>query len=72
MVRLGQVVDCGYEAVVVSINGVGFRPFVYELARQMGLGGFVRNQSGSVLVEIEGEGQVLDSFVRAWPAERDR
>ena len=54
------------------VQGVGFRPFVYELARQMGLRGFVRNQSGSVLVEIEGEGQVLDSFVRAWPAERDR
>jgi len=36
------------------VQGVGFRPFVYGLASRLHLGGFVRNQTGNVLIEIEG------------------
>jgi hydrogenase maturation protein HypF len=35
---------------------VGFRPFVYGLARELGLAGFVINTSRGVTVEVEGEG----------------
>lgn len=36
------------------MQGVGFRPFVHGLATGLGLAGFVRNDSDSVFVEVEG------------------
>ena len=52
-------------AVVVRgiVQGVGFRPFVYNLAVRLGLRGFVKNQTGSVLIEIEGESPSLECFL---------
>ncbi|NEJ24596.1 carbamoyltransferase HypF [Rhizobium leguminosarum] len=38
-----------------AVQGVGFRPFAYRLARSMRLSGFVLNDSAGVLIEIEGE-----------------
>jgi hydrogenase maturation protein HypF len=46
------------------VQGVGFRPFVYNLATRLGLCGFVSNQSGSVRIEVEGEPPSLERFVR--------
>ncbi|THK33634.1 carbamoyltransferase HypF [Ensifer sp. MPMI2T] len=37
-----------------TVQGVGFRPFAYSLARTMGLSGFVLNDRTGVLIEIEG------------------
>jgi hydrogenase maturation protein HypF len=37
-----------------AVQGVGFRPFVYGLARRFGLGGFVRNDAHGVICEVEG------------------
>ncbi len=45
------------------VQGVGFRPFVHELARRHGLAGFVKNRAGSVVIEVEGSPARLDSFV---------
>ncbi len=43
------------------VQGVGFRPFVYNLARSLGLMGYVLNSSAGVTIEIEGaEGRVRD------------
>ncbi len=52
-------------AIVIRgiVQGVGFRPFVYGLAARMRLQGFVKNQTGSVLIEVEGEGPCLDEFL---------
>ena len=36
------------------VQGVGFRPFVYRLAREHGLGGYVLNDGDGVLIEVEG------------------
>ncbi|MBD0291605.1 MAG: carbamoyltransferase HypF [Thermoleophilia bacterium] len=44
------------------VQGVGFRPFVYGLARGHGLAGFVLNDGGGVVVEAEGEQERLDAF----------
>jgi hydrogenase maturation protein HypF len=44
------------------VQGVGFRPFVYQLARRLGLTGYVQNTSDGVLLEVEGPGQSTDSF----------
>jgi hydrogenase maturation protein HypF len=45
------------------VQGVGFRPFVYQLARSHGLSGWVRNASGDVKIEVEGERGALDGFL---------
>jgi hydrogenase maturation protein HypF len=44
------------------VQGVGFRPFVYRLARAHGLGGYVLNDGDGVLIEVEGP--ELDAFAR--------
>jgi len=47
------------------VQGVGFRPFVYNLARTNGLKGFVSNTSEGVYIEVEGPPEFLDAFHRA-------
>ena len=37
------------------VQGVGFRPFVYRLAKDCQLGGFVKNDGKGVYIEVEGE-----------------
>lgn len=44
------------------VQGVGFRPHVYRLARRCQLNGSVRNESGSVRIEVEGDAPSLDRF----------
>ena len=46
------------------VQGVGFRPFVYALARRHSLSGFVRNDAEGVHIEIEGLPEELDLFLR--------
>ena len=46
------------------VQGVGFRPFIYALATEGGLGGFVLNNSTGVLIELEGDRKALDRFLR--------
>jgi len=38
-----------------TVQGVGFRPYVYGLAQRFDLGGFVFNDAEGVLIEIEGK-----------------
>ncbi|MDT8387129.1 MAG: carbamoyltransferase HypF [Thiogranum sp.] len=44
------------------VQGVGFRPFVYRLAREYGLNGWVRNCVGRVEVFAVGDAAQLDAF----------
>jgi hydrogenase maturation protein HypF len=50
-------------AVSGIVQGVGFRPFIHGLATRFGLNGFVRNQTGGVLIEVEGLSDSLDCFL---------
>jgi hydrogenase maturation protein HypF len=50
-------------AVSGIVQGVGFRPFVYGLASRFGLHGYVKNHSGGVLIEVEGDDRSLDRFL---------
>jgi hydrogenase maturation protein HypF len=45
------------------VQGVGFRPFVYNLANQLGLGGTVRNTARGVEIEIEGTPDAVNRFL---------
>ncbi len=46
------------------VQGGGFRPFVYSSATNCNLSGFVSNNSGGVIVEIEGKKKDLSEFQR--------
>ncbi|CAA9393581.1 MAG: [NiFe] hydrogenase metallocenter assembly protein HypF [uncultured Rubrobacteraceae bacterium] len=46
------------------VQGVGFRPFIYALARRHGLAGLVRNDAAGVHIEAEGSPEELDLFLR--------
>jgi hydrogenase maturation protein HypF len=45
------------------VQGVGFRPFVYNLAVQFGLVGWVRNTSGGVDIEVNGSDPAVSQFI---------
>jgi hydrogenase maturation protein HypF len=45
------------------VQGVGFRPFVYNLARQYRLFGYVRNDASGVSIEVEGEKSRIEKFI---------
>ncbi|MGI6367246.1 MAG: carbamoyltransferase HypF [Anaerolineae bacterium] len=51
------------------VQGVGFRPFVYRLARRLGLCGWVRNTASGVEIRAEGTEEALAAFVRALSTE---
>ena len=45
------------------MQGVGFRPFVYRLAREEQLGGFVLNDERGVVLEVDGRPDAVESFL---------
>lgn len=46
------------------VQGVGFRPFVYRLAKELELSGWVRNDANGVTLEVEGEHDTLLTFLQ--------
>ncbi|OBF79170.1 carbamoyltransferase HypF [Mycobacterium sp. 852002-51163_SCH5372311] len=46
------------------VQGVGFRPFVHRTATELGLAGFVGNDSGAVFLEVQGDPARVDEFAR--------
>jgi len=51
-------------AIRGAVQGVGFRPFVYRLAQELGLLGWVNNSAAGVFVEAEGPRPLVRAFVR--------
>ncbi len=47
-----------------AVQGVGFRPFVYRLADQLSLSGWVINDARGCLIEVEGDQPGLDLFLQ--------
>jgi len=47
-----------------TVQGVGFRPWIYRLANQLNLKGFVQNTSQGVAMEIEGPASKVENFVQ--------
>jgi len=46
-----------------TVQGVGYRPWVYQVAQKIGVAGRVWNDSRGVLVDAFGNAEVLDRFV---------
>jgi hydrogenase maturation protein HypF len=53
-----------------AVQGVGFRPFVFRLATELGLAGWVKNSAQGVFIEVEGPRVRLEQFLVR--LERDR
>lgn len=51
------------------VQGVGFRPFVYRLAQECNLTGFIANTSSGVTIEVQGDAVFLDRFLERLPSE---
>ena len=52
-----------------QVQGVGFRPFIYRLANECHLGGFVANDSHGAQIEVEGEAADVTAFERRFRRE---
>ena len=46
------------------LQGIGFRPFVYQLAHEIGLTGWVQNSPQGVAIEVEGDCDALEEFLQ--------
>jgi hydrogenase maturation protein HypF len=55
-----------------AVQGVGFRPFVYRLATEMNLTGWVLNSSSGLVVEVEGSPDQLTIFEQRLERERPK
>src|SRR5438270_1350042 len=55
-----------------AVQGVGFRPFVYRLATEMSLTGWVLNSSSGLVVEVEGAPDNLRRFEQRIVSERPK
>jgi len=60
-----SVRDLVHISVRGVVQGVGFRPFVYQLATKYNLNGWVCNTSEDVKIELEGEAEAIEQFLVA-------
>jgi hydrogenase maturation protein HypF len=69
---MANIVERRRIRVIGTVQGVGYRPFVYREAASLRLAGFVRNDSSGVVIEVEGAPDDIDrlcvSLVRDAPA----
>ena len=68
----GQQVVRRHLKVAGLVQGVGFRPYVYRLAIELGLGGWVLNSPSGVTIEVEGDGRAVEAFTRRLKADPPR
>ena len=52
-----------------AVQGVGFRPFVYRLAAELDLSGWVINDAAGVFIEVEGPREEVELFLARLPGE---
>ncbi len=56
--------------ILGAVQGVGFRPFVYRLAKAFRLNGWVMNSSQGVFIEVEGSKVLLEQFLLSLEREK--
>jgi hydrogenase maturation protein HypF len=76
MVRVAEKSDETKKRLKIIIHGVvqgvGFRPFVYRLASEMKLNGWVSNTAQGLIIEAEGEQDILHSFIAKLQSEKPK
>jgi len=60
---LAHKIVCRRIRVRGQVQGVGFRPFVYRLAQELNLAGWVRNDSEGVDIEVQGAAPAVDALI---------
>jgi hydrogenase maturation protein HypF len=77
VVRLAQgqrrapiVIQRAHIVIRGAVQGVGFRPFVYRLATELDLQGWVLNSSEGVFIEVQGARDILEVFLLRLEAEK--
>jgi hydrogenase maturation protein HypF len=55
--------------VTGTVQGVGFRPYVFRLAEELGLDGFVSNDERGVVLEVQGGPAAVERFLARLPRE---
>ena len=58
-----SVTTCRRIRVRGQVQGVGFRPFVYRLAQELNLSGWVRNDGEGVDIEAQGAAQAVEALI---------
>ncbi|MDJ0601741.1 MAG: carbamoyltransferase HypF [Crocosphaera sp.] len=53
-----------------AVQGVGFRPFIYRLATELNVKGWVNNSASGVFIEVEGTEIILETFLSRIPQEK--
>ena len=55
-----------------AVQGVGFRPFIYKLANELNLKGFISNTNSGVTIDVEGNQKSLNEFISRIKSEKPR
>jgi len=55
-----------------AVQGVGFRPFIFKLANELKLKGIVSNNINGVIIDVEGEEQIITQFVKRIEAQKPK
>ncbi|RUO97373.1 carbamoyltransferase HypF [Hyphomicrobium sp.] len=63
-IDVGSAVESVEIRVRGRVQGVGFRPFVWRTAREIGLSGYVRNDAEGVLIRVRGEHPAIEALLR--------
>ncbi|MGD8567010.1 MAG: carbamoyltransferase HypF [Gammaproteobacteria bacterium] len=62
MYESGEPVQARFYVLSGHVQGIGFRPFVYRLAHECGIRGWIQNRMGEVVIHAEGRADYLQAF----------
>ncbi|GAB6172423.1 carbamoyltransferase HypF [Paradesulfitobacterium aromaticivorans] len=64
------LLKCWHLEISGMVQGLGFRPFIYRLAKEWELAGWVENTGRGVILEVQGRPENLAGFLQALPQEK--
>jgi len=58
------LIEKSFQIIVTGlVQGVGFRPFIYRVARELNLNGWVKNTNENVIIQITGPAHNINGFI---------